>query len=110
MCVPIQLGLLLASLSIPNPTKHITCKCCDYAKVGTTVNRASSHRTVLSDEAETNLLPSELMATLVTESVCPMRQYASSPVSTFQILQVQRHVIHKEGSDRPVYLYENEYV
>ena len=47
---------------------------------------ASTHRMVLSAEPDTNVLPSELKATLRTASVCPFSVAVHSCDSTFHSL------------------------
>ena len=46
-----------------------------------------AHRTVLSDEPDTTVMPSELTATLHTEPVWPLRVDLHAPDSRSQILR-----------------------
>ena len=51
------------------------------------MGRWVTHLIVLSQEPETMVFPSELIATLVTTSLCPSNLAFSLPISASQILQ-----------------------
>ena len=63
------------------------------AKEQITVSRKWTHRTVLSSEPETMVLPSGLMATVFTSSVCPSNVLLTSP-------DARSHTLHRVGGFR----------